>query len=154
MENMIYSVICQKDSDGYTLQQSFELLICYLASMQRTHAPIHTDSYEEKVKKKILNYIRTSYSTATLTEAAQMLGLSAPYLSRWISKHFNSSFKELLMDQRFNSAEKMLLTTDIPIGDIINNVGYENSSYFHKEFKLRFGMPPNEYRTKERLKLQ
>ncbi len=154
MENMIYSVICQKDGDGYTIQQSLELLLCYLASLQRTHEPIHTDSYEEKIKKKILNYIRTSYSTATLTEAAQMLGLSAPYLSRWISKHLDTSFKQLLMDQRFNSAQKMLLTTDIPIGDIINNVGYENSSYFHKEFKRRFGMPPNEYRTKERHRLQ
>ena len=52
----------------------------------------------------------------------------------------------LLMEERFTAAEKMLMTTDIPIGDIINNVGYENSSYFHKEFKDRYGMPPNEYR--------
>lgn len=146
MENMIYSVIHQQEGDGYTLQQSLELLLCYLASMQRTQAPLSDDSYEEKNKKKILNYIRTSYSTATLTEAAQMLGLSAPYLSRWIKRQLGTSFKELLMSQRFNAAEKMLLTTDIPIGDIINNVGYENSSYFHKEFKIRYGMPPSEYR--------
>ena len=148
MENMIYSVFYQTDSDGYTLQQSLELLLCYLASMQRTQETMSADSYEEKNKKKILNYIRTSYSTATLTEAAQMLGLSSPYLSRWIKRHFDKSFKELLMEQRFSAAEKMLVTTDIPIGDIINNVGYENSSYFHKEFKRRYGMPPSEYRYK------
>ena len=146
MENMIYSVFYQTDGDGYTLQQSLELLLCYLAAMEKTQESISTDSYEEKNKKKILNYIRTSYSTATLTEAAQMLGLSAPYLSRWIKRQFKKSFKELLMAQRFNAAEKMLMTTDIPIGDIINNVGYENSSYFHKEFKRRYGMPPSEYR--------
>ncbi len=146
MENMIYSVFYQSDGDGYTLQQSLELLLCYLAAMQRTQESISAESYEEKNKKKILNYIRTSYSTATLTEAAQMLGLSAPYLSRWIKRHFEKSFKELLMNQRFNAAEKMLMTTDIPIGDIINTVGYENSSYFHKEFKIRYGMPPSEYR--------
>jgi AraC-like DNA-binding protein/mannose-6-phosphate isomerase-like protein (cupin superfamily) len=147
IENMIYSVFYQTDSDGYTLQQSLELLLCYLASMQRTQNSLSEDSYEEKNKKKILNYIRTSYSTATLTEAAQMLGLSAPYLSRWVKRQLGSSFKELLMTQRFSTAEKMLLRTDIPIGDIINNVGYENSSYFHKEFKRRYGMPPSEYRS-------
>lgn len=146
MENMIYSVFYQTDTDGYTLQQSLELLLCYLAAMQKTHRAASADSYEEKNKKKISNYIRTSYSTATLTEAAQMLGLSAPYLSRWIKRHFGKSFKELMMEQRFNAAEKMLMTTDILIGDIINNVGYENSSYFHKEFKKRYGMPPNAYR--------
>lgn len=146
MENMIYSVFYQTDSDGYTLQQSLELLLCYLASMQKTQESLSANSYEEKNKKKVLNYIRTSYSTATLTEAARMLGLSAPYLSRWIKRHIGKTFKELLMEQRFSAAEKMLLTTDIPIGDIINNVGYENSSYFHKEFKSRYGMPPSEYR--------
>lgn len=146
MENMIYSVFYQTDGDGYTLQQSLELLLCYLSNMQKTQVSMSDDSYEEKNKKKILNYIRTSYSTATLTEAAQMLGLSAPYLSRWIKRHFEKNFKELLMEQRFNAAEKMLLTSDIAIGDIINTVGYENSSYFHKEFKNRYGIPPSEYR--------
>ena len=145
-ENMISSVICQGSGDGYALQQSLELLLCYLASFSDTPESIRTYSYEEKTKRKILNYIRTSYSTATLTEAAQMLGLSAPYLSRWISRHMDTNFKELLMSERFSAAEKMLCSADVSIGDIINNVGYENSSYFHKEFKRRYGMPPNEYR--------
>ena len=34
----------------------------------------------------------------------------------------------------------------MPIGEIILRVGYENSSYFHKEFKRRFGVTPKEYR--------
>ena len=40
----------------------------------------------------------------------------------------------------------LLSATSMPVGEIINRVGYENSSYFHKEFKRRYGMTPNRYR--------
>ena len=146
MESMIYSSFFKKNSNEYLLEQSVRILICYLCGLSVTFDDIDTVSYTEKTKKKIIKYIRTSYSTATLTECAQMLGLSPTYLSRWICQHFGKSFKELLMNERFSVARDLLQTTDTPIGEIIVHIGYENSSYFHKEFKKRFCMTPNAYR--------
>lgn len=146
LESMVASVICEKKANGYILQQSLALLLCYLAEMNEAKEPPLPDSYETALKKKILNYIQTSYSTATLTEAASMLGLSAPYVSRVVAQSFGESFKELLMNERFSAARELLRSTKMPVGDIINHVGYENSSYFHKEFKKRYGMTPSEYR--------
>ncbi len=144
MESMISSVICEGNAGGYVLRQSVNLLICYLSSLF-PDAP-DDGSRKEKLKKRILGYIESSYSTATLTEAAEMLGLSPSYLSRLICEYFGVSFKKLLTDARFETACGLLMSTDLPIGDIINRVGYENSSYFHKEFKKRFGITPNNYR--------
>ena len=147
LENMIYSVVCKEKVDGYILEQSVKLLLCYLCSIPMEEAQFTgEDTYNENIKKKIVKYIRSSYSSATLTETAQMLGLSSPYLSRWICRHFGVSFKELLMRERFAVAADLLRTTALPIGDIIVHIGYENSSYFHKEFKKRFGMTPKSYR--------
>ncbi|MBO5203847.1 MAG: helix-turn-helix domain-containing protein [Clostridia bacterium] len=147
MESMIYSVVCKENIDGYVLEQSVKLLLCYLCSVSEdSEREESEDTYGEQTKKKIVKYIRSSYSTATLTEAAEMLGLSPTYLSRWIRRHFGVSFKELLMRERFAVASDLLRTTDLPIGDIFLHIGYENSSYFHKEFKKRFGMTPNNYR--------
>ena len=145
MESMISSVICEGNADGYILQQSLGLLLSYLAALSAEETN-EEGSYREQMQKRILNYVRTSYSTATLTEAAQMLGLSAPYLSRLCRQSFGEGFKELLMRERFCAACELLRTTAMPIGDIINHVGYENSSYFHKEFKSRYGMTPQTYR--------
>ncbi len=149
MESMIASVICEKKANGYILQQSLALLLGYLAEMNEAKEPPLPDS-ETVLKKKILNYIQTSYSTATLTEAAGMMGLSASYLSRVITQSLNMSFKELLMGARFSAAQELLRSTKMPVGDIINHVGYENSSYFHKEFKRRYGVTPSEYRKQSR----
>ena len=144
MESMISSVICEGNAAGYVLRQSVNLLICYLSSLF-PDMPSETN-HKEKMKKKILGYIESSYSTATLTEAADMLGLSPSYLSRITCEYFGVSFKKLLTATRFETACSLLTTTELPIGDIINRVGYENSSYFHKEFKKRFGTTPNNFR--------
>ncbi|MBQ8849817.1 MAG: helix-turn-helix domain-containing protein [Clostridia bacterium] len=144
MESMIEQVICERSADGYILRQSVGLLICYLSALFPEQT--ESDSPRESMKKTILGYIESSYSTATLTEAAEMLGLSPSYLCRLVREYFGVSFKKLLMSVRFETACGLLMSTDLPVGDIINRVGYENSSYFHKEFKKRFGMTPNNYR--------
>lgn len=147
LESMIYSSILNGSSDGYLLEQSARLLMYYLCTLSANGTDaVGSSSYKEELKKRIMNYIRTSYSTATLTEAANILGLSPTYLSRKICADMNASFKELLMNERFSVACTLLRTTDMPIGDIIIHVGYENSSYFHKEFKKRLGVTPKEYR--------
>lgn len=99
--------------------------------------------------ERLLAYVKSSYSTATLTEAAELLSLSPSYLSRLCKYTFGKSFKELLMEERFLAASGLLIKTDMPIGEIIAAVGYENSSYFHKEFKKRFGTTPSEYKIKQ-----
>lgn len=145
MENMICSTMFDNEPDGYILKQSLRLLLCYLAKLNAEEKDSDY-SYKNDIKNRILDYIETSYSTATLTEAAKMLGLSPSYLSRLVCASFGVSFKDLLMAARFDAAARLLSSTDMPIGDIINRVGYENSSFFHKEFKKRYGQTPNNYR--------
>ncbi len=94
----------------------------------------------------ILNYIRSDYKNATLTDLASKLYLSPTYLSRWISSHMNMPFKQLLMEQRFSLVEKLLRSTDLPVSDIITAAGYENKSYFHREFLRRYGCSPLQWR--------
>ncbi len=144
MESMISAVMFEGNANGYILKQSVSLLISYLSALFPENSAESTEN--ERLKKRILGYIESSYSTATLTEAAEMLGLSPSYLCRLIGELFGVSFKKLLTSVRFDTACSLLRTTDMSIGDIINRVGYENSSYFHKEFKKRFGLTPNNYR--------
>ena len=147
LENMVCSSLLRDNKNEYLLEQSVRILICYLCELTDSSDILIEDSnYTERTKKKVAKYIRTSYSTATLTELAEYLGLSAPYLSRWICANFGVSFKELLMRERFSVACDLLRSTDTPIGEVLVHVGYENSSYFHKEFKKRFGTTPGKYR--------
>ena len=78
----------------------------------------------------------------TLTELARRLYLSEPYLSGLIVRLFGKSFKALLVDERMRRATTLITDSSMPISEIISSVGYENSSYFHREFKKRYGKSP------------
>lgn len=146
-ENLAFALVNGKTDDIYVMQVSLSLLFAYLASTPEVLGDFSDmNNYSERTKRMIMNYINTSYRTATLTEAAEMLGLSEAHLSRWIKKEFDATFKEMLCNKRFDVACDLLLNTTLSVNDVILNVGYENNSYFHKQFKARYGMTPKEYR--------
>ena len=68
--------------------------------------------------------------------------LTTPYLSKITVDLFGKSFKELVIDERMSRARVAFETTRMSIGDVIRSVGYENESYFHREFKKRYGITP------------
>ena len=136
---LLVEAMTKGDTDFYIIEATTSLLLYHLAS---SAAPSVGGSRE----MRLAEYVRTSYASATLTEAAELLGFSEPYLSRWCRRSFGVSFKEMLMEERFRAACELLEGTDMSVGEIITTVGYENSSYFHREFKKRLGATPSIYR--------
>jgi YesN/AraC family two-component response regulator len=56
------------------------------------------------------------------------------------------TFQEILRRKRFQKAVMLLLDTDLAVEEIVEVVGYENQSYFYRQFKSRYGMTPRKYR--------
>ena len=100
--------------------------------------------------KAVSEYIKFSCMTATLTEISAKLYLCPPYLSKLIKGYFGKSFRELVVDEKMSRAYRLIIKTDMNIGDIIRSVGYDNESYFHKKFKKRYGETPLAERRKTR----
>lgn len=71
---------------------------------------------------------------------------SMTVLSRLIKQKTGYNFQELLQHRRFETAEHLLLETDLSVEEIALDVGYENQSYFFRQFKERYGMTPRKYR--------
>jgi len=44
-------------------------------------------------------------------------------------------------------AAQALLLTNLPVARIGENCGYQNSGYFFRVFKKKFGCTPNQFRT-------
>ena len=143
IENLLFE-LTEYTPDNTVMARTVALLFKYLSLKSKKLLVYSTKSYtaEEKRKNEIKEYIFSSYRTATLTELGKICHLSTPYLSKVISESFGKSFKELLLDERMSKAEELVLKSDMPISQIIEAVGYENESYFHREFKKRYGQSP------------
>ncbi len=106
------------------------------------------------VYQKIVCYLEENLSTATLSELAEVLCYSVVYTGNIVKKLFNKPFTEVLSDMRCEAAAKLLKDTEIPVDDIIKNVGYANGGFFRAAFKEKYGKNLLEYRknAKEEIK--
>ncbi len=153
-ENLIENIILELSEptpSNAILSRTLALLFSYLAVKKEmlTEASV-PETAESRRRSEITSYIKSNYRSARLDELGARLFLSVPYLSSLISDYFGKSFKELLLEERLRRADELITRTDIPVCEVISNVGYENYSYFHREYKARFGQTPLERRKKAR----
>ena len=149
MENMIYSIANKQEEDDINqvlMGVLFQYLLKYVNTLDR-----HSETnYSEVLVQSAIGYIHQNYRTATLSELAGILNQSVSGLSRLIRQKSGHSFKELLLRKRFQQAIVLLCQTDLPVSDIITAVGYENSSYFYRQFREKYQVSPKAYREAHR----
>ena len=146
-ENLCYAMVGNDCTSVDTLKNTISLILRYFAELPEctiTSARHRSDS--ELLQSRIEDYLHTDFRTATLGELASKLNLSVPYLSKRVRELCGMTFSRLLQEERFKEAIRLLDETDLPIGDIIIAVGYENTSFFHNQFKERYHCSPFRWR--------
>lgn len=150
MENMISSVVYDSKNEDVINQYSMGLVFLYLLNHMDKLAHNSSQSYEDVVIQAALKYIDSQYRTAVLSRIAEDFHLSLSAVSRLIKKNTGFTFVELLMRKRFQKALMFLVETDLPIEQIASNIGYENQSYFYRQFKAYYGVTPSQYRSEHK----
>ncbi|MBU9714318.1 response regulator transcription factor [Evansella tamaricis] len=110
------------------------------------------DHQTASIIKDAINYVNQNlHEKLTLKEVADAVHLNASYFSVLFKEQTNLTFSDYLTRRRLQVAKHLLFTTDIPINDIAEKVGYQTAKYFIKIFKESVGQTPSQYR-KEILK--
>lgn len=149
LENLIFSLITnRKLKENDINKKLIGILFLYLMQTDLQLQKNVKSNNETKFAKIIQDYIDTEYTTATLYEISDRLNMTIFKTSKLIKNEFGQTFKEMLQNKRFQTAANLLTETNLSIYDIIINIGYENSSYFHRKFKKIFSLSPAEYRRK------
>lgn len=153
MENMIESMLHSRLNEDSINQYSMGLVFLYLLNHMENLSHNSSMDYKETLVQAVLEYIRRDYKNANLTKIAEDTHQSIPVLSRLIKERTGYNFQELLQNRRFKKAADLLLSTDLAVEDIARDVGYENQSYFFRQFKIRYGMTPRKYKIEYRDKI-
>ncbi len=145
LENIIWSIYNKKGSNRGIKQLSMGLLFMNM-SLNSEYFVLGGYDENTKLKIRVLKHIEEEYQTAELSTLATELNYDISWLSTQVKRLTGRTFKELLQEKRLNQAEYLLRTTNLSIGDIIDSVGYSNSSYFYRIFRGRFGVSPKDFR--------
>ena len=96
---------------------------------------------------KVIAFVETHYAQKIYAEQLAELVFMAPVsFSKFFSKTFNKTFTAYLNEYRISRACALLQTTADTVDEIAEQTGFQNLSFFHRQFKGLTQQTPLQYR--------
>lgn len=145
MESMIWTILRRQSGANTIIQTSMGLLLMNLSGF--ADSINRGASGQDMLVFNALQYIDSHYKDGTLSDLSARLKLPDYQVSRLLKKHTGSNFKELLGTRKLQQAAYLLANTTLPVEAVIAAIGYDNSSFFYRRFRERYGCSPKKFRS-------
>jgi len=100
-----------------------------------------------RMVKNLDSYIRENRrDEISNTEIGAIFGYHPFYVSNKLKEAKGVTLRQYIISYRMKLACRLLELTDKSVGEIAEETGFKDASYFTKSFKTSFGMTPKEYR--------
>ena len=116
--------------------------LCSCVAQQRMES-------SKQLGENMVKYVQEHFaqSDISLDSVAEYFGLSSYYVSRFFGQYTGVPFREYITRMRMEYAQKLLSQGDMPVRDIVQKIGYSDTSTFNKRFKKYVGVTPGSFRT-------
>ncbi|MCM6764678.1 AraC family transcriptional regulator [Weissella paramesenteroides] len=96
---------------------------------------------------RLKEWIRVNlYKSPTVLDMAEEIQLNPQYLSKLFKKVTGIPPKQYLLQLKIQTAQSLLIRTNLSIKEIATNSYFENEKLFMRQFKQVCGMTPSKYR--------
>lgn len=130
--------------DGVERNHELEILLLEICHMMQQDANGGQD-----VATQAIAYMKVHYAEPiNLEYMAEKCGLSTSYFSRKFKEQTGEKYIDALTDIRIREAQRLLGTTDMPVSEIVEAVGYCDEKHFRRVFHKLTGINPLSYRKK------
>ena len=150
LENLIYSLLIPDEGRRGLEKATMELLFMHLAACLTRAEYAQPARAQDALVLAVLRDIEENYAQSSLYALSAQTGVPLPRLSRLVHAATGQTYRELLSRKRLDKAAYLLRTSALTVGQVIELVGYDNTSYFHRAFRARFGLTPAAYRKQMR----
>jgi len=97
--------------------------------------------------RPVINYIDEHFREKIyIEELSAMINVSPDYFTKMFKESIGKTPIDYINAMRVNSAMDLLCTTDMPMTEIADSIGFCNPNYFHKIFKQYMMTSPLAYR--------
>jgi len=105
---------------------------------------LRTDDIEKIIMARNL-LVADLKNAPTIEALSKKSGVNRQKLKQAFKKMFGTTINDYLRNERLRTAKQLLNAGGPNIKDVAAMVGYENSSYFARRYKEKYGLYPNEY---------
>ena len=102
---------------------------------------------ESKVINDVYRYVAENFQKEiTFSTAASVANMQKAAFCRYFKRKTKKKFTEFVNETRIMHARKLLAESDKTIMEVAFECGYENTSYFNRQFKINCNISPSEFR--------
>lgn len=150
----------EKISDLYDLEEgSFKRLMLLLEILsdladseefEYLSLEEYRTAYNQKEFERIqiiYDYIHNNFENeVSIDEATQLIHLTKSAFCKFIKRKTKKTFSQIVNEVRLHKATELLIETDKSIMQICYEVGFNDPSYFFRQFSKLMGASPKEFR--------
>lgn len=104
-------------------------------------------SQKQETICEVLDYIdQHLQDNLTLSSLSQLFGYNSTYFSKFFLRHTGFHFARYLLRRRVERARQLLLSTNLPLEQMAQQLGFYDASHFIRKFKEIEGVSPSRYR--------
>ena len=141
----------RKKSTGFEMKAMIKLYEILL-NMQKEIE--HSYITKENIKKlqPAIEYIHSRYDSQiiTISDLANECNISEPYIRKLFQKAYGISPIKYINRLRIERAKELIESGIYSISEVAQMAGYNDESYFSREFKKATGYAPSEYRSQDK----
>lgn len=120
------------------------LMVLLTRAISRKGRPV---SDNPEMIDRIISYVEDNVAgRITLEETARHFLISESTLSKTFRTHMNTSFYQFVKQRRLNAA-RSLLSEDMALSEIPEQVGFCDYASFYRAFKKEYQLTPSQYRS-------
>jgi len=135
------------DNDKFSKELIKAQLITLLIKLSRMSSDFFDEIKAPSFIQRISNYIGENYANEiTLDNLSKEFSISKSHLSRLFKTSTGFGINEYITIVRIKNAERLILSTKLPVTEIATRCGFNDSNYFSSVFKKIKGVCPLKFR--------
>ncbi|RAV10583.1 AraC family transcriptional regulator [Paenibacillus contaminans] len=141
----------QTKREGYEIAVSLLIkkIVLTLLRSDNRHFPHHRENNDLLRLRPVLDYIEQNVcGKIQVEEASRIVNMSYYYFVKYFKKVLGMSFLEYVNYKKIKRAERILLTNEVNVAQVGEEVGMPNMAHFYKMFRKYNDCSPHDYRKK------
>ncbi len=130
----------------YFLSVGFQFPVCTMSKKNKAS----NEAILQRMEQARLFIEANLQNELSLEDIAAAVHLSKAHLARKFKEAYQVTPNQFLVGMRLKQAAKLLKTTNLPVNEVVNQVGFYSASSFIRLFKNEFGVTPMVFRMEKK----
>jgi AraC-like DNA-binding protein/mannose-6-phosphate isomerase-like protein (cupin superfamily) len=134
-----------------TVRGNFLRIAGRLAELGLVAPPVQLSERDRERIDQLMEKLEVSYCEQWCeSRAADLVGVSYWHFNRLFKRLTGTTFLKVLTSLRVRHVQRLLLETDLAVGEIVERTGFSSHDHLLRAFRREVGMAPGRYRKEGR----